>query len=284
MDKNAARKLIQAGKVSDAIAAIRGKKLDATASNSLSIIEAEHNNLQGDILKGVISEEQKLLRQNRINDKLLALLDWQANPVEKHKGQSRLLFVLLPLILLLAAFGYYSFGTQYDEFECPKFADVSNNKILLLPFENVGTAVAQPHILLRDQIDKFSIEKGLSTSIELGATNEGMTIKEAPQVAKSCGANAIIWGKYSNTNDSLRLILQYHFLDSPDWSNMSELLVFKDVTAIQSGQMLKNLEDAILSLCGIIAVREDKKSLAQKWLGAVDQKDAVDRKLIQLLK
>ena len=59
--------------------------------------------------------------------------------------------------------------------------------------------------------------------------------------------------------------------------------MLKDVTAIQSGTMLKNIDDAILSLCSVIAIRQGNTEITRKWLGKMGEKEEIDRQLSEIV-
>ncbi|MFK8005594.1 MAG: hypothetical protein AB8H03_04455 [Saprospiraceae bacterium] len=275
--------LIQKNKTKEAIKLLKGKSLPIESKKILSLIESEFNLLNQEILKETISFEEKLIRRNRINDRLLSIVQKEPNSkIVTNKKSKRLFLYLLPLILIGFSFVAYNYINN-DRHLCPIFPESSLNKILLIPFENVGNQKANPEIIIRDKISKLTLENNLSTSIKLGERAASLTIEDALDLAKYCKANVIIWGKYSNTTDSINLILQYHFLDQPDWSNMGELIVLKDITFIQNGEMLKNIEDAILLLCSVIATRQGNKPLAKKWLDEVIEQDSIDHQLRKVL-
>jgi len=280
MNKDTVTKAIKEGRIKDAIKIFEGFDISAEKKKTLTIIEAEFNQLNLEVLKGTISQEQRQLQLNQINDKLLSLLDLDDSPTQEKKGKVGLIFLLLAGLLLCV---FYFFVANGEDLNCPEFDNQSTNKILLIPFENVGGELSKPHLLLRDRIEELTIKKKLSTNILLGEVMEDLTISGAPEVAKSCGANVIIWGKYSKSPDSLNLILQYLFLEQPDWSKMNDLHVLKDVVSIQRGEMFKDLEDSIMSLCSIISIRQNEKEVAQKWLGNVKKKDELDIELIKVL-
>jgi len=282
MNKDTVIKAIQQGKTKAAINALKAIDLSKEKQQAVSIIEAEFNTLNQEILKGTIDTEERQLRLNRINDKLLTLVS-EESPDALVKENRKKIGILLAAIGFIGLLFFVVRMTTADNVTCPEFKAASINKILLIPFENVGSKLSMPHVLLKDRIESLSLKKNLSTTIKLGEVQKGFSLEEAPVIAKSCGANVIIWGKYSNAADSLRLILQYHFLEQPDWSNMSDLITLKDVTDIQKGKMLKNLEDSIMSLCSIIAIRQDKQEVTKKWLGKVKEKEAVDLKLVEVL-
>jgi len=47
--------------------------------------------------------------------------------------------------------------------------------------------------------------------------------------------------------------------------------------------MLKDLDDSIMSLCAVIALRKGNKALAKKWLNKIKKLEHVDKELLALL-
>jgi len=289
INKDEIRNLIQESDTKAAILAFKKADLSDEQVNTLAIIESTFYQLNQDVLRGIIGSEEKQLRTNRINNNLLELLDEPTKKSSKTKSNKKfLLFALITGLLLILAFFLIPQSsekviTSEELLVCPTFNNGFTNKILLIPFVNIGNEAAKPHLLLRDEVEKLTIKKNLSTSIQLTEPKENLAISEATQIAQSCDANVIIWGKYSAVGDSIRLILQYHFLEKPEWSNFGDLIVLKDVTELQTGEMTKNLNDAIMSLCTVIAVRQNEQETAVNWLAKLQEKEAVDLKMLSAL-
>ncbi len=277
--------LITSGRIKEAFNILNKEPFNQDIKNALSIIEAEYHDLTQEGLKGLLSFEEKQMRKNRINDKLLTLIQKAntAKSAKKIKTVNRFKLFLVPFLIMgLGLIFWWNKNSQ--SYECPEFQDQFLNKILVIPFENVGNQTAKPQIVLRDRINQLTKKNNLSTIVKIGEYREYMTIDEAPIIARQCGANAIIWGNYSSSIDSLRLILQYYFLEQPEWTNLGELVVLKDVTSIQNGRMLKSLDDIIMSLCGIIATRQGNTEIAQKWFNKVQQKEEIDDQILKIIK
>jgi hypothetical protein len=269
---------IQNGKTNEAIQAFQQLHLSVAKRQSLSVIEASFHTLQQAVTKGTITYEQQQIELNRIHDRLLTLLEADSHSTTKKK--QTWIFVLL-FVGAVSFVAFYFLAKNSNE--CPVFDAQLTNKILLLPFENIGEEIAQPHLVLRDRIEQLSLKNQLSTDIQVGKIQIALSIREATQLAENCAANVVVWGKYSKTNDSLRVILQYHFLEQPSWSQFGELAVMKDVTAIKNGTLSKGLEDAVLSLCSVIALRQDEVDLAKRWLAKIDEKGAVDAEIKKVI-
>ena len=267
-DKQLVQQLIQEGKTQDAIDALKKLAPGEAIKKTLLIIEAEFNTLQKEHLKGLIDLDQKQVRTNRIHDKLLSLLEEKSSTASA--SNRKVLYYLIPLLLIAAAVIVFQLSGS-DSRQCPEFDEGVTNKILLIPFENLRGTVAQPHLVLRNKIEELVKDHNLSTSIKIGDL-QTPSIFDAPNVARACGANVIIWGGYSNS-DSIRLTLNYNFLDDPDWDLLNELITLKDVTHLQEGEVLKDLEDSVMWLCSIIALRQNKPEKTQKWLNKIKEKE-----------
>ena len=278
------RSLIQSGKTTEVFELLRKQPIAAYIRQSLAIIEAEYYELRKEEARGLLSFEEKQIRRNRINSKLLALLE-ETPPLGRKIGLYRgyLLWIIPIGLVVIGLLIFWKMSPTPAVYVCPEFEETYNNKIMVLPFENLGKDIAKPQLVLRDRINKLTDKNNLSTIAKLGEPIEDLTINEAPDAAKKCNANVIIWGTYHNKADSMALILQYCFTEHPNWNNAGQLMEFKDITQLHNGRMLKDLDDAILSLCGIIALREGNNKIAEKWFDKVVQKEAIDRIALDVL-
>jgi hypothetical protein len=266
------------GKIKEAFVFLRTQKLDNTTTHHLNILEAEYTELRQSENKGVLSYQDIQLRKNQLNDKLLALFreDLSASNTVSKSNKS---LWLLPVLLVLGGLSFWLFN-QPEAYVCPDFEVEKNNKILVLPFVNVGENSAKPHILLRDRINQLSDKNNLSSIAECGSTFDDMTMRKAPKLTTQCDADLIVWGTYSSS-DSIRLVLQYYFAEKPNAANLGEFLTLKDVTEIQTGSMSKVFDDALFSLCGLIALREGDMPLTEKWLRKVGNKEKIDKRILE---
>ncbi|PHI21806.1 hypothetical protein CEQ90_00530 [Lewinellaceae bacterium SD302] len=279
--KDKALRAIQSGDTTEAIQLLKAGEINDDQRRNLTLIEAEYNELQSAILKGIVSEDNRRSRRNQINDHLLTLLQ---NPRQEGPLRNRKTYSLVGWgigITVLTFLLIYWLSTPVKT--CPDFDTSANNQLLILPFEQVGSQAAKPHLLLRDRIETLVRENNLSTSVGLGLASPDLSANEAPVKALECEANAIVWGKYSASSDSIRLVLQYHFIDQPEAASVSELISLQDVTAIHSGRFSQSLDDAIFALCAVIALREGELELARKWIGEVKETEILGKELRQFL-
>jgi len=274
--------LIADGKTKEVFSFLRQQDLPSQQSATVALIESEFNELQKSILKGVISFQEERLQKNRINDKLLSLFQIEGVTNNTFKKRSNLSTLLVGLLLLAFAGGLIWWFDSVKH-TCPSFPKEVRNKIIIMPFENAAGDIAKPHLILQDRINQLTKKNNLSTYAGLGAAKD-VNMWNASAIANNCKANVVIWGKYSSS-DSLRINLNYHFSTAPQENKIGEFITVKDVMdLLKKGEMLKTQDDAILALCGIIAMREGNKSVAKKWFDKVNQKEQLDRKFLDALK
>ncbi len=276
------QELIAAGKTKEVFTFLHQQNLPIQQVNALALIEASYNDLQKAKLKGVISFQEERLQNNKINDKLLSLFHIEGTAKSIPKTSSNLSKFLVGGLLFLMAGGIvWWFGAV--QHSCPSFSKEVRNKILVMPFTNVAGGTAQPQVVIRDRINQLTAKNNLSTEAALG-TSTDVTMRNASLIAQNCKANVVIWGTYSSGKDSLRLHLNYRFKDQPQQNKLGELVTVKDVMdLLEKGEILKSQDDAILSLCGILAMREGKEQVAKKWFEKLSQKEEMDRSLLRVL-
>ena len=273
--------LLGAGDTAAAIAFLKSEKMPALDLKTLTLIEADFNAVRQSELKGLIDFQEARLKYNQINERLISLAEAGDPAVLNSKNKSRRNWILVALIPVLAAVFWFVFFQKNDG--CPDFETGKKNKILILPFENVGSEPARPELILRNRINELTSKNNLSASAKLLSTETKVASTDSEkslQLAKNCAVDLVVWGQYSSRADSIRLVMQYYFLKEESLP-ASESLALKDVTGLQSGKMLKSLDDAIFSLCGIMALREGDKALTQKWVDKVKEKDATDLAMMQ---
>jgi len=280
-DQKTVQDFIRTGDVEGAIQFLDQLELSSSTRQQLILIEAEYNELKRAENKGVITQQDAQLRRNQINDRLLQLVADRNVVDEPSPNSGRWLLIGVGVLLLSLSFWYFTSNTSPKS--CLDFPEDVENRIVVAPFENVGSTPAKPHIVLRDRINQLALNNQLSSLAKLFEEERTWNLNEIEMMTKECDSNVYIWGTYSNRSDSIRLILNYYFTDEPDLAQIGTPIALKDVTVLQSGKMLKGLDDAILSLCGLIALRDGDRPLAKKWFQKVEQKEALDRDILTQL-
>ncbi len=274
---------IQAGKIAEAFEFINQQKLDTETLANSALIQGEYLVLIQDELKGTISSDERQIRRNRINDKLINLFKEQPKTGVKSYFASPLLKVMIPLVLLTIATLIW-WKVNFKPYVCPDFPSNYNNKVMVLPFDKAGANDAKPELILNERINKITTKNDLSTKAEIGTYVKNISTEKAASLVNHCQADLIIWGNYSAGTDSTRLIINYKFSENSDWNNTGDLVAVKDVTELYNGRMLKDMDDAIMSLCGLIAIKEGNGTLASKWFNKVKNKEELDNKMLDNLK
>jgi len=274
--------LIADGKTKEVFSFLKKQDLPAQQSATVALIEAEFNDLQKSSLKGILSYQEERLQRNKINNKLLSLFQIEGTTSSASTTSTTLSKILVGLLLLAFAGGVI-WWFESVQHTCPAFPEEVRNKIIIMPFENVAGGTAKPQTVLRDKINQLTSKNNLSTYAGLGSATD-VTPRNASLIAKNCKANVIVWGTYSSGTDSLRINLNYLFTTQPQKNPLSEVIAVKDVMdLLKEGTVLKTQEDAILSLCGIIAMREGNKEVAQKWFEKVKEKESMDKEILDAL-
>jgi len=274
-------KLIVKGDLSEAFLFLRKHQ----PSDAINILEAEYNELINNERKGTLLLNQLQIRKNQIHDKILSLAkDGPIAEIKNKKGNS-LIKILIPVFLLLGIIGIW-WGSQKEEISCPIYPPDLTNKILILPFQNIGGEETLPHKVFEDKINKFARRKRLNILAKSSESNMDLTFDVAPELAQKCQADLIVWGNYSNT-DSLHLNIKYYFANPPTIASLDdeEFSSLKNVASVYKGEMSKNMLDAVRSLCGVIVVRDgDNIPLAKSWFEKIDHKENMDKEILKAFK
>lgn len=270
--------LIVKNKTSDVFTFLKAHFPEA---ESLTILESEYHEVRNAELKGTLDHNQIQIKKNQINDKLLAFAKVGHSQIPEKKS-NRKIWKPLFYFLLLAFPILIWWNFKSSSLDCPTFANEINNKILVIPFSNLGGIEKNPQLLLCNEINNLANKNQLSINAKIGSSIKNLTINEIPKVAKSCQVDLIVWGTYEQ-GDSLELILNYYFSNHPDSTKLGEYATLKNISSIQKGQISKKITDAALKLCALTVLREGNISLAKKWIKKQEFKDENDVTLLEKL-
>jgi hypothetical protein len=278
---NQTRELLSQGNTAKAfqilISALNSQSNHASLLQSLRVGEANYQNIRQQELKGILTFSEAQREYAKSNDLILNVLQ----QIESGKSSSfvqqkkKYWLILLPILGVGMALAYlYS-----PKKTCPIFDAGKRTKIMLLPFQNVGDRKARPELVLQTKIRNITQKNNLSTDVEIldtfDAEKENPDFDDADKLGMLCAANLIVWGQYSVGTDSNRISIQYKsLLDGR--TGTTDFVGYKDVTALQSGQMNKDLEDVVRSLCTMIALRENRIDKAKEWLLKNKEKGSLD--------
>ncbi|MEZ4891446.1 MAG: hypothetical protein R2778_00310 [Saprospiraceae bacterium] len=299
------RQLITNGETANAIQTLTSQlKQDGNLPaglHVLRVIEAGFARVRKKEISGVLSFSEAQQEYNKVNDALVGLLeDLEAgrNPVQRMpdpgRRQMQLYWIIgIAIVLLLGLIAGILLGGS-DKAEgneapapCPTFAK-SEIPILIIPFQNLGSEVSKPELVLQTRIRDLTEQNKMSSDVQLfkGEQFKESTPgnREALKVGMDCMAQMVIWGQYERVAEGISLYVRYGFTNdanlppgkfSETLSNLSQLR--SDSTRFNS------LEDAIFSLCTVLAVHEGRTALAEKWVKKVASPGMVEKKLMEAM-
>ncbi|MFN0014005.1 MAG: hypothetical protein ACKVU2_05600 [Saprospiraceae bacterium] len=94
----------------------------------------------------------------------------------------------------------------------------------------------------------------------------------AEQRGADCGAGLVVFGRYKVfEGDSLRLNLGYKFLQGEMQTADFPFATFRDITDVT---VPRDFQDALFSMCAVLAMREQNWEYAQRWMDKIKEKDA----------
>jgi Effector-associated domain 11 len=273
--------LIRQGDTPGVFKLLASSNLSSAQVKTLTLIEAAYFEIKQAELKGVATTDELQIRKNKINNQLLELLDLDGGPTPKSSSKKIPIAALVSALLLISLLWWYF---KDAGIQCPSYPAEVNNKILVLPFENVGDAPAKPQVNIYKRINELTTKNNLSALAQLAEiNNDKLSEQKVRDLGSDCDLDLLVWGTFSSRADSIRLVMEYYFTKAPETNVLSELVTLKDVTSLQKGTMLKNLDDAIFSLCGVIALREGNNALAKKWFEKVGGKEQMDMEVLKAL-
>ena len=139
---------------------------------------------------------------------------------------------------------------------------------------------------MKDQIEALVAKANLSVSAaiktDFDVNAELPDHSKARRIAEHCGADLIVWGKYVQKNDSIRLKLEYVSLKN-NREGRSDFRSLPDLT-FWDGAMDKELGDAVFAVCARVAGLLGNKEVTVRWLGKVKEPNAVELATLEKLR
>ena len=290
---DAVRALLRQGDTGAALETLRlsleeNKRQYTDALPLLHSLEANYGAIRQQELKGILSVQESQREYNRINDGLLSILaDLSAGrkPVTVATSRRRMAWLIGgAAVFFLVALVFYVFR---DNPSCPNYQSSDTLHVMLLPFLKVEGNAKRPEITLQERIRELTTNNKLPSEVEIlvdyDSERKNPDIRGAAELGRHCSADFVVWGSYSDS-DSTRVNVKYVFPNNEQKSGSTGFQAFRNLTELQSGAMLnRTLDDAILSLCAMMALRADNIPLAKKWLDKVKEPGAQDSAMIQIV-
>lgn len=245
---------------------------------TLRVAEANFNATRQQELKGILPFQEAQREYNKVNDTLLTVLDdFEAGRVPARSlptsGASRKwLWAGIGGALLMGILVFWLLKGRNAG--CPSFDDKQALHVLILPFDRLGASEARPAIRIRDGIQELTQKAGIKAEVKISPSDpkEDMNSQEAERLARVCDADLVIFGQYQAfAKDSIRVKMGFKFVREGGAAFNGPFKTFRDVTAVQP---TRDLEDALFSLCAIIAMRNRNWQFAKKWMGRIREKDS----------
>lgn len=252
----------------------------------LRALEANYGAARQQELKGILSFQEAQREYSRVNDGLFALLDdLEAGRPTPARSRRRWPLAVAAAVIVLAVAAVLFLRGGGDE--CPDFNEQAGLRVLLLPFQNIGSERGRPEVELRDRIRTLTQKNQLEADVEIhtdyDSERRAPDRDDAVLAGRHCGADLVVWGRYL-LSDSARVNVNYVFTEDPAQEGSTGFQAFRDLTVLQSGTMLnRSLDDAIFSICAIMAMRAGNFDLAKSWLDKVKEPVMQDSAMLQWL-
>lgn len=271
----------------------------------LSVLDGNFNRTRQQELKSVLSFQEAQLAYNKINDSLLALLGELKSgrkpapaetPQSGNKNLIRIAAVLV-LLTLAAVSGYWlsrpksqeddAQKTDKQSLVCPKFKGLGR-KILLLPFQRVSGADARPELLIRARIQSISSKNNFPLDVEIApdfnVNDQNPDANDALEFGRQCNTEMVVYGFYAGSGNSDAVQLDARFvLPKLNLEGGTGFQKLPEIVSIGTSPAFRSIDDAVFSLCGMMALNAGNPELARKWLEKVEKKDARDAGALKAL-
>lgn len=290
MEVQAIRELLRRGETGKALEVLIGllEKDSVYKDNllrTLRVAEANYNAVRQQELKGILTFQEAQREYSRITDTLLAVLDdfeagkVPAPAVAAPAGRQRMFYLVGGgiLLLLIAAFALWKLRGQRAD--CPEFNNKEALHVLILPFDNLGGMGANPALLIQESIQELTGKAKIPAEVKFGSREPkaGAYTQNAEELGRRCKADLVIYGKYKAfEKDSVRVKMGFRFLKGAGLAGSGPFMTFRDITEVQP---TRDLQDAVFSLCAMIAARDRNWPVAKRWMEKIRDKDEAESKM-----
>lgn len=194
----------------------------AVLSQAVRVNQADFFQIKSQVLRGTISSDNARLANNQITDNLLRIVQRveagkttledtpSLEPV--HSGNAWRYYTAGGIVALALAFISWQFFFKKSE-DCPEYGKQKTQRVMILPLKRTNTSNnAKREFDIADELNTlFSKDPQLSAIAEADV-NEAYDIdknypnpSEADQIASNCGVEMIVWGKISDSKDTIEV-------------------------------------------------------------------------------
>jgi hypothetical protein len=253
------------------------------------VLESRLAMLRDQQIKGTIALTDAQREGNQINEGLYRILEDLAagktspdHAIGRPKWHKYLLLLLgLPLLGISIWFAF--FLPTAKQAGCPPFRE-NVGHILILPFQKVAGEDTNIPLALQTRIqniakDKLPIHVALHDGTGLPAGNPDT--QDASQIAAQCDADMVIWGIYTNEpNQPLMVNTRHLIYRTTDGIARSGFEHIPDLGDLVNDGQLRTIDDAVLSLCSVMAFMRNDTALTKRWLNRISQKTRRDEQFL----
>ncbi|MBK6930592.1 MAG: hypothetical protein IPH12_06845 [Saprospirales bacterium] len=291
MEIQSIRELLRQGETGKALEALTVYlELDARYTNNflrtIRVLEANFNTVRQKELKGILPFQEAQREYSRANDALLAILDdLEAGRIPadalRAAGPGRRAAWLGGLVLLaVAGFLVWRFLSK-NTAGCPAFERKQALHVLVLPFDRLGAQPAQVDLRIQQDISALTRRVKIPVEVKIAPPHldNSSSLELAERQGKNCSVDLVIYGQYkAYEKDSIRVNLGFSFIGGNMSTADLPFNTFRDITDVK---VPRGLEDALFSVCSMIAMRAKKLDVAERWMNKIKEKDATETKMAQ---
>lgn len=257
------------------------------ALKTARMLEAEFSRLREDQLQNIIDADTAEARLNSINKRILDLLDLfekeKVAPLAHPALAKKWPVGVLIAVLLIASLVIWKTTrpdppqppvlVQTPPYECPVFDETNTLRISILPFLNLTQREDVPmHLGLQDEINalihKLSYPGNSLIIKPVSPKNEYLTFDGANTLRDSCGANLLIWGKYSSSTSGGNPLIDVRFVmessASPQQEGVDSLLEHRN-----QAELSANLKTVATLLLAQAFLSQNRADLALALAGQI---------------
>lgn len=294
MEIAAIRELLRQGETGKALAALivyleRDRRFKGNFLRTLRVMEASYNAVRQKELKGILPFADAQRKYNETNDALLAILDdLEAGRIPDEALNSTRRTVLLAMIggavLVLAVFVLWRVLNK-KAIACPEFAQKQALHILIVPFDPLSSLQSPVEKRIQGSINELTGKARIPVEIAIGKRSlkdDRSSLTQADNIGRRCGdIDLVLFGTYNAyAADSIRVNFGYSFLKAGGRKGNVPFQTFRDITAVEAP---RDLEDALHSICGMIALDKGKLTFAKQWMEKIQEKNLQEVKMTEWL-
>ncbi len=279
MELNTVRELLAQGQTGKALEALLALiRQDARYKNNLTqtleVLQAGYERTRQQEQKGILSFQEAQREYSKAADAALSILnDVEAGRVPAAVRRSRMFMLLGAGVLVLAGVLVW-LNLRKTEPECPTFSPEAHLRILVIPFDTLGSKKTDVEVLIQQGIQDLTKKAKINADVKLiGRGDKDLSsLQVAESRATTCKADLVVFGKYkAYSGDSVRVNLGYKFLNGERQSADFPFETFRDITAVT---VPRDFQDALFSMCAVLAMRDKNWEFAKRWMDKIKEKDS----------